>query len=148
MTNELDLAERVQRLEARLAIQELVGDFGRAIDEWSERAMREVLAEDVVIHRAHGLPAVSGVDTAISIMRELQRSVRSIQHFICNVRVELSSNSHQATVRAYIFAVRDHGSALSQRGGAYRMAVSRCNSARGWRISAMDVTETWSSPEP
>lgn len=144
------LAERIERLESRLAIQELLADFGRAIDEWNDAELRVVLAEDVAIRRGPRSPALSGVDMVVAAMLEMQKNVRAIQHYISNIRVDLEAGGNRAIVSAAVLAVRDtdpsQGGALLPRGGTYRMEVVRCSSPRGWCIGSVDLTEIWADP--
>lgn len=145
-----DLAARLARLEARVAIAELLARYGRALDEWNEDDMRALIATDVVARHDAVAPPFTGIETLIGVMRVLRPKVQAVQHFITNAHVELTADGERAVARAFVFAVHDtgvaHGGALLQAGGAYRMEVGRADNVVGWQISTIEVTETWFDP--
>ncbi|TAK56116.1 MAG: nuclear transport factor 2 family protein [Gammaproteobacteria bacterium] len=144
------LADRVARLESRLAIHELLGDFGRAMDQCDEAALRQLLAADVVIRHGPEAPAVTGVDVLVMVLRGLLQKVRVLQHYISNVRVDLGASGDRATALAFVLAMHDTGAgaggALLPGGGLYRMEVARSGPGGDWQIQSIDVTETWIDP--
>lgn len=140
------LAASVERLEARLAIHELLARYGRALDEWNSEELRTLIAPDVIARHDAVAPPFQGVEVLIDIVTELRPRVRTIQHYITNTHVELHVDRSRATARAFVLAVHDIGSALLPAGGAYRMEVARASTPYGWQIREIEVTETWFDP--
>ncbi|TAK56115.1 MAG: nuclear transport factor 2 family protein [Gammaproteobacteria bacterium] len=144
------MGERLARLEARVAITELLARYGRALDEWNEDDMRALIAADVVARHDAVAPPFTGVETLINVMRALRPKVQAVQHFITNAHVEPGPDGDHAVARAFVFAVHDTGVAqggkLLQAGGAYRMEVGRADNIVGWQIRTIEVTETWLDP--
>lgn len=144
------MGERLTRLEARVAIMELLARYGRALDEWNEDDIRALIAADVVARHDAVAPPFSGVDTLIRILWALRPKLQAIQHYITNAHVELDPDGVRAVARAFVFAVHDtgvaHGGKLLQAGGAYRMEVARADNVVGWQIRTLEVTETWLDP--
>lgn len=144
------LADRLARLEARVAIMELLARYGRALDEWSEDDVRALIAPDVVARHDAVAPPFTGVDTLIGILWALRPKLQAVQHYITNAQVELAADGNRAVARAFVFAVHDTGVAqggkLLQAGGAYRMEVARADNVVGWQIRTIEVTETWLDP--
>lgn len=79
-----DLATGVERLEARLAIHELLARYGRALDEWNADELRRLIAPDVIARHDAVAPPFRGVDVLIGILTELRPKVRAVQHYITN----------------------------------------------------------------
>lgn len=140
------LASRIERLEARLAIHELLARYGRALDEWNSEELRRLIAPDVIARHDAVAPPFCGVDVLIGIVTELRPRVRAVQHYITNTHVEPHADGERATARAFVLAVHDTGTALLPAGGAYRMEVTRAPTPLDWQIREIEVTETWFDP--
>lgn len=145
-----DLAATMRRIEAKIAIFELLGRYGRALDEWNEAELRKIIAYDVVARHDAVAPPFQGLDTLVGIMKALRPKVQAVQHYITNMHVELHRDGDHATARAFVLAMHDtgvgRGGALLPAGGAYRMEVARVDSEYGWQIGEIEVTETWFDP--
>lgn len=144
------LVKRLERLEARVAIAELLARYGRALDEWNEDDMRLVIADDVIARHDAVAPPFKGIDILINIMRDLRPKVQAVQHYITNTHVELDDDGEHAVARAFVFAMHDtgvsRGGALLSAGGAYRMEVARADTRLGWQIKTIEVAENWFDP--
>ena len=141
------LADKVERLEARLTIIEMLGRYGRSLDEFDWDDLRELIADNVVARHDAVAPPLEGIDNMFAVIKAVQPKLRTVQHFVTNQHVEIDADGQQATAYAFIFAMHDTGAEdrdpLVPAGGAYRMRLARADRKYGWQITEIDVDETW-----
>lgn len=141
------LAEKVERLEARLTIIDMLGRYGRSLDEFDWGDLRELIADDVVARHDAVAPPLKGIDNMFAVIKAVQPKLRTVQHFVTNQHVEIDADGQQATAYAFILAMHDTGAEdrdpLVPAGGAYRMRLARADRKYGWQITEIDVNETW-----
>jgi len=74
-------AERVERLESRLAIQELGVLYGFVMDERSERGIRQIFARDAVLKSEDGVFAAGGIDEIVEAYQARFAVLGPTNHF-------------------------------------------------------------------
>jgi hypothetical protein len=144
-----ELAATVRRLEAKLALHELLGHYGRALDEWNWDLVRTIIHPEIVTRHDAVAAPMRGIEPFIGVLKSIQPKIRAAQHYITNTAAEVHADGETATVRAFIFAMHDLGKGkegLLPAGGSYRMECVRAGTPMGWQIKEIEVTETWWDP--
>jgi len=146
-----DLAARVETLEAKLTIIELLGRYGRALDEEDWDELRQLIAPDVRARHDAVAPPLEGIESMLAVINAALPKLKKVQHFISNQHVDVHEGGQEATAHAFVFAMHDtgvdgDGGALVPAGAAYRMGLRRADTRYGWQIHTLDVNETWWDP--
>lgn len=150
-TDSISLSDRLQRLDDRQAIAELIARLGRMLDEKQFEDAGSILAEDAVVHTPGG--AARGSEAVVAQARR-NHSVRT-QHAITDVLIDLDED--RARVRANLIVTfapdrpgsrlvvgdAEHPDSYLTLGEVYRFEAVR--SEDGWRLSRIETERLWSS---
>jgi hypothetical protein len=150
-TDPTSLTDRVQRLEDRQDITQLVAQLGRMLDEKRFDDARSILADDITVRtpggESHGPDAVA---------EQARRShTVNTQHAISDVLIDLDGD--RARVRANLIATfapdrpgarlvvgdAEHPDPYFTLGEVYRFEAVRTGD--GWRLSRIETERAWSS---
>jgi ketosteroid isomerase-like protein len=141
------LAQRVQELQDRVDIAEIMARYGRLLDAKDWPAFAELFAEDMTTQHSVVAPPMHGRDTFVGFLSSFEPNMRSCQHFVTNTAVDVHGD--EADMRAFILAMHDveqpdGTSAIVPAGGDYEVHLRR--EAAGWKIDRLIVHETWIDP--
>jgi SnoaL-like protein len=145
------LEERLQRLNDRQEITDLVTRLGLMLDEKRFDAARSILADDVSVQTPGG--SALGSEAVVAQARR-NHSVRT-QHAITDVLIDLDGD--RAEVRANLIVTfapdrpgarlvvgdAEHQDSFFTLGEVYRFEAVR--TADGWRLSRIGTDRLWSS---
>ena len=135
--------DRIQAIEDRIEIEELMHRYARMVDERDWKRMDEVFAPDATIdYRSTGGQAGPYRETLAWLARALEPWPLNL-HFITNLSIELDGD--RARSRCYFHAQHTRrglpGGANYVVAGIYRDAWTR--TPAGWRIHARELTVLW-----
>lgn len=138
------LAAKLQALQDRADIAEMMMRYGRALDTHDWTTFRNLFAED--LHTEHGVvaPPIDGRENFIGFLQTFKPNARYVQHFVTNP--EVTVNGETAKLSAFILAMHDvpRGDGSNEvipAGGHYEVSLRR--TADGWKIYQLIVHETW-----
>jgi hypothetical protein len=132
-------------LADQLELERTVWTLGRCLDERDFDGLRQLFTADATVTTAE---TATGQDALVEQARRRHSRDDGIQHIITNLIVDLDGD--QATGRANLLvSFARHGPddpAPYLIGEVYRFAFRR--TPRGWRITRMAGTRTWSLNQP
>jgi len=150
-TDPTSLTDRVQRLEDRQAITQLVAQLGRMLDEKRFGDARTILADDITVRTPGG--ESHGPD-AVAAQARRTHTVNT-HHAISDVLIDLDGD--RARIRANLIATfapdrpaarlvvgdAEHPDSYFTLGEVYRFEAVRTGD--GWRLSRIETERAWSS---
>ena len=132
-------------LADRLELERAVWSLGRCLDERDFDGLRELFTADATVTTA---ATANGHDALVEQARRRHSRDDGIQHIITNLITDVDGD--QATGRANLlvsFARTGPGDPAPYLiGEVYRFAFLR--TSRGWRMTSMTSTRTWSLNQP
>lgn len=137
--NDMELARRVRRLEALRAIDDLIGDLGRAFDSGpSAEALRQLFTDDAqfVVDRYGTLEGRDGI--ADGVAGNAESGFRWTLHFLVSPKVTLADEDSAADVDFYLWEV-----ATAASGRAYwiggRYEARAVAAGERWRFARLEL---------
>ena len=129
----------------RLELERAVWSLGRCLDERDFDGLRELFTADATVTTA---ATATGHDALVEQARRRHSRDDGIQHIITNLITDMDGD--QATGRANLLVsfarTGPDDPAPYLIGEVYRFAFRR--TSRGWRITSMTSTRTWSLNQP
>jgi len=150
----MDVEARLRQLEARAAVQDLLGAYADAVDRQDVEALGLLFADDVE-WVSPGRAEASGRAAVLDYYAAWFASpYRGSRHHVSNVVVGVAADGLEATARAYFFEVVAHGDASLVGWGNYVDVCAPDPDGR-WRIRHKTVEllrlarldEGWAGPE-
>lgn len=133
------LEQRVRRLEALRAIDDLIGDLGRAFDGGpSADALRQLFMSDAifVVDRYGTLEGVDGI--ADGVAGNASTGFRWTLHYLVSPRVTLASDERGAEVEFYLWEIATAASGKAYWiGGRYEGHALAAGDR--WRFSRLEL---------
>jgi uncharacterized protein (TIGR02246 family) len=146
MATETSVEDRLQALEDRQAISDLMLAFGAALDAKDWDAYAELFLEDGSF-TIEGQPRFGREEIVAGPRRDLDRYA-ALQHYSTNHKVALAGDA--ATSSHYLIAVHvgDSGEPTvhGDAGGRYDCKCVR--TPAGWRFADVELTAIWRAGEP
>jgi hypothetical protein len=128
-----------------LELERAVWSLGRCLDERDFDGLRELFTADATVTTA---ATATGHDALVEQARRRHSRDDGIQHIITNLITDMDGD--QATGRANLLVsfarTGPDDPAPYLIGEVYRFAFRR--TSRGWRITSMTSTRTWSMNQP
>jgi hypothetical protein len=128
-----------------LELERTVWSLGRCLDERDFDGLRELFTADATVTTA---ATATGHDALVEQARRRHSRDDGIQHIITNLITDV--DGHQATGRANLLVsfarTGPDDPAPYLIGEVYRFAFRR--TSRGWRMTSMTSTRTWSLNQP
>lgn len=137
--NDVELAQRVRRLEALRAIDELIGDLGRAFDGGpSADALRVLFTEDAlfVVDRYGSLEGADGI--ADGVAGNAESGFRWTLHYLVSPKVTLGEGDTRAEVDFYLWEIATAASGKAYWIGGRYEAQAEAGPDR-WRFSRLEL---------
>ncbi len=150
-TDSITLSDRLQRLDDREAIAQLITRLGLMLDEKRFDDASSILADDVIVQTPGG--AAHGFEAAVAQARRTH-SVRT-QHAISDVLIELDGDRARARANLIVTFAPDrpasrlvvgdaeHPDPYLTLGEVYRFEAVRTED--GWRLGRIASERLWSS---
>jgi hypothetical protein len=149
-TDQIALDRRLQELEDRQAITELIARLGQMLDDKRFDDAPSILADDVSVQTGGG--AASGRDAVVAQARRTHTV--TTQHVLTDVTIDVDGDHAKARANAIItFAPDAPGCKLTINdaeqddpyltlGEVYRFEARRTGD--GWRLTRIEVRRSWS----
>ena len=140
------MTDLINPLADKLAIIQLLNQFGMAIDLRDWDSFRNLFADSVVFDYS-SIGEVAGTlkpEEIANTARQDLGGFQATQHVITNHLVKLSGNTAtcKAHVRAMHFLPNDEGESMLETGGYYIAGLSGINS--NWKIESWKFIILWS----
>jgi hypothetical protein len=137
------LEQRLQELEDREQVRDLLIRYGLALDAHDWALLRTVFVPEAVADYGELEGRNEGIDEIIAACHRALVGLDSSQHLIANLHVEVDGD--RATASSYLHAqhylVSASGVNTFVVGGTYRDRIVR--TPEGWRIEHRTLTTTW-----
>ena len=124
-----NIEERLEKVEAQLAINQTITRYCRALDWLDEELLRTCYTEDAYIDYGFYKGDVQGF---YPVVMEVEKQSMHRYHFLSNIAIEV--NGETAEVECYVVATSTHdGENLNFFGGRYHNSFKKTE--QGWQIS-------------
>lgn len=141
MTEPSDLERRVQAIEDRLAIEDVIIRYATAVDSKDDELLASCFTDDATASFA-GVPAGPGGAAIVAFLASLRGApVIGSMHRFGNVVVTLHGDEADVTSRAVVYGVRGEPLQLRMRSITYQDRFVR--TASGWRIARRVHAPAW-----
>lgn len=128
-----------RELSDQSAIQGLMDEYARSLDERDWGALSGCFTDDVVARLGMGSEPIHGRDAVVEACRAALTPFDATQHLLAPAQVELDGDT--ATLRCNVQATHLRQGSFLVVGGVYRDGATR--TALGWRISEHELAAIW-----
>jgi hypothetical protein len=136
-----DLEARIQAIEDRLAIQDVIIRYAMGVDDQDDDVVASCFTDDAEASFA-GLPAGPGGPAIAAFLASAMGTPRAAStHRFTNVAVTLDGDEADVRSSAVVYGVRGEPAQLRLRGIRYRDRFVR--TAAGWRIARRVHSVSW-----
>jgi ketosteroid isomerase-like protein len=141
MTEQTDLERRVQAIEDRFAIQDVIIRYATAVDSKDDEMLAACFTDDATASFA-GVPAGPGGAAIVEFLASLRGVVViGSTHRFGNIVVTLDGDEADVQSSAVVYGVRGEPLQLRLRGIRYHDRFVR--TAQGWRIARRVHSPSW-----
>lgn len=133
-----------QELSDRWAVQGLIDEYARSLDERDWGGLAGCFTDDVVARLGMGSEPMQGRGAVVEACRTALTPFDATQHLLSPAQVELHGDT--ATLRCNVQATHLRQGSFLVVGGVYRDRAIR--TALGWRISEHELTAIWMRSSP
>ena len=141
MNEPSDLERRVQAIEDRLAIEDVIIRYANAVDSQDDELLASCFTDDATASFA-GVPAGPGGAAIVAFLASLRGvAVIGSMHRFGNVVVTLHGDEADVQSRAVVYGVRGEPLQLRMRGITYHDHFVRTSA--GWRIGRRVHSPSW-----
>jgi len=137
------LEERIQILEDREAIKELVANYCRGVDGRNEELFMSVFHDDACYNIGGAFGDASGRDEIKGMLHALWAAFTEMHHWATNVVIELDGDSARAFVNADVTGTDNKGRALMF-AASYIDQLTRVDGT--WKFSVRDIDLHYMTP--
>jgi uncharacterized protein (TIGR02246 family) len=128
--------ERIQAIEDREAIRELVANYCRGVDGRNEELFMSVFHDDAKYNIGGAFGDADGRDEIKGMLHGLWSTFTEMHHWATNVVIELDGDTARAWVNADVTGTDTKGNALMF-AASYEDQLTRVDGA--WRFSVRDI---------
>ena len=141
MKDRRELEERIQAIEDRTAIEDVIVRYAQAVDGHDDELLASCFTDDATASFA-GVSAGPGGAAIAAFLDAAMGSPRAEStHRVANIAVRIEGAEAHATSSAVVYALRGEPTQLRLRGITYRDDLVRTSA--GWRIRRRVHSVAW-----
>jgi hypothetical protein len=127
----VELLERLDRLESRHAVERLIYEYAQAWDRHDIGMLEGIWHDGALLSLGDAIGHYQGIDAILEAAHQLWAQTPHMHHWMANPLIDIAGDTATATTALDCF-VTDNGTGPTQVGGLYRDRLERRNGRWGF----------------